>query len=253
MTFVLSTLKIREVQKLLAFIVGLAAFLVTTSISNAELVKKPDGDYVRVRIKKGWNLAPSYSMVNYISTSSYWSLPGLQHDLAKAIFVLDSESKKYISITDFYNGKEKSNEYKTFIDKLVADKYGLQVNFLFSGLWIYSIADGNIEYKIQSSGMFDGNTPENYSGVTLYGGWNFFAATFPDLSGKSLFDIKGNCDINKAVFWDNTQQNWVPQRLDHVEFTDQDTGLVIGLKVNNTCKLSGSGDAGIINPPAIPN
>lgn len=240
-------------KKLLVFILFFLGFLTLCfSVAKAELVNKSDGNHVIIEIKKGWNLIPVY--ISSITSSSYWSLSGMPHDSIKALYILDAEIKSYISSIGSYNGKGFSNEQQAFFSRVQNDN-DLMSNLYLSAIWAYSNQDGKIELE-SVSGVFKffDNNPQYlpFNGVTFYKGWNFFSVV-PDLSGKSLADIKGDCEINKAVFWDNSQQNWIPRRLDQVEFTDQDTGLVIALKVTNTCKLSGSGNAGIINPPAIPN
>lgn len=247
-------------KKFLVFILVLVGFLTFGfSVVKAELVKKSDGDHVAVQIKKGWNLVPVYLISNYVYGSPDWSLPGLSHEAVKAIFLLDAESKKYISFIDSYNGKEKTAEQKAFESKLSNDKYGILTNSLFSGAWVYSTIDGSVGGydKVRDNKIFDGSG----NGVWLYAGWNFFAVPFDLLDRIGLQSIQGNCQITKVALWEANNQSWKnanEEKFAHImqkeKFSASGIGEVIALKVAETCKLSSSSNAGTIgNPPAIPN
>ena len=177
---------------------------------------------------KGWNLV--YGLQSPEQVDSAWRA-GVN---VKAIYGFDPTTQKYILVYP-------SDKPVSISDELAA-----------SAFWVYSDytpstssdAPKNIfEYDIHDEVL-------SRATKNLYTGWNF-VGIIPNMVDKKLDDIRGNCEISKVYFWNSQTQKWVESETWQV-FSRVQIGMGIIVKVSNSCVLN-MGEAGITQPPAIPN
>jgi len=101
--------------------------------------------------------------------------------------------------------------------------------------WVYSTKKGTIKYEY---------TVLKLENIELNPGWNFMTLT-PEMVGKSLMELKGTCNIEKAYGFEPTRKEW-NDLLDE-KLPEEATGAGFIIKVTNTCRLENIG-----NPDDIP-
>jgi len=117
----------------------------------------------------------------------------------------------------------------------------------FSGYWLY----------LSNPCTFKYNFPQSQNGDTLKLArrWNFLAVS-PSYDGKSLNDLEGSCNIEKAYLWDTQNQKWgtISNLLDDKNVLRNEGGIGGGfiVKVSDDCKL-GSSSGSSVTPPTLPS
>ena len=154
------------------------------------------------------------------------------------VLVYDDNNKQYIQ-TYPLRENEKLN---ALMSNLNSDSE-FYWRWVSSSMWVYSNKKQEIEYA-----TVDGPAPLNM--ITLHQGWNLLTIT-PQMSGKTLNDIKGNCDIKKSYAWWAERQTWDLIDLNDAPFSNSLLGLGIIVKVSENCRL-GTSESAIV-PPQIPN
>ncbi len=179
--------------------------------------------YHTLMVREGWNLIYGFTP---------GSLEGQALDFShiKAIYTYIPQEKKYVQI------------YPTPENSLI-DKYG-DSYFEKQVMWVYSDTSLRTEYRYEEA------LP--YSGSELYAGWNFLGIR-PDMQGKSLSELKGDCTLLKVYHFETIIQEWSPN-LVHDDFMDEkltsdSVGLGLAVNVAQNCKLGSS----VTQPPTIPN
>jgi len=185
-----------------------------------------------VKLHGGWNLVQGLADPSFIIGSSIGKEGAMQS--IKAIYVFDAINKEYIQVYP--------NPEKTKLDSL--GPYILQTPF-----WVYSSKDlGEPSYQTEKlSGNFQ---------ITWPAGWNLISIS-NEMVGKSLNEIKGTCNIEKAYFWTDKEQSegsWVNILDSNEKFNKYNPRLGFAVKFTSDCKLGTSTIAGgtINPPPAIP-
>ncbi|MBI2580256.1 hypothetical protein HYV85_00420 [Candidatus Woesearchaeota archaeon] len=203
------------------------------------------GDQVYVaEIKKGWNLV-SFALINDVyeseSASSTCSWLKRYSDLteeytAKNMFSYDSRNKKYVSLGDL-----------DYLPSTPPDGY--LVNTQLNSFWLRSTEDCTITRDFSSvaagDAVFDTLRYISANKYKLVKSWNFFTV-FPGMEGKTLEDIKGSCEVQKAYAFDSLSNKWV--NLKGVEFSHGSVGYGFVLKVAGECVLG----YGSESPPPLP-
>jgi len=213
----------------LAIIVGLSAFVIASQIESG------------VAIYKGWNLIYGLSEPSQLEAGSF------DPSHIKAIYAFIPQTQTY-----FRTWPSPSFEDVEALKKIISEDELIQTAF-----WVYS----DFETGKTFNGIYNGveyglqDAPVSYTKRPLYKGWNFVGAT-PDMTGKSLEDIKGTCDITRLLLWDptalNGQGNWddetdkVANPLPSGMFG---RGLVV--KVTNNCNLGATSN--VPSVPQLPN
>jgi hypothetical protein len=176
-----------------------------------------------VKVHEGWNLLQGFASTDFITNGDIST-----QDIS-AIFVYLPEQNKYARV--YPNPELKIDDEK----------------LLNSAFWVYSKKDGILGYHVEEEWAF-------VNGRILMKGWNFIGIT-PDMKGKSVNDIKGNCIYEKVAYYEASQQAWSPvfkvgsPDLDEkVDLTALGLGFLI--KVPNACTLSTG--TSVANPPQIP-
>jgi hypothetical protein len=237
----------------LMLLVGLAVFV----SASGTIISYPDKngglyDYqYELNLEKGWNLIaygesfPFYMSEGYIGEN----LP-IYQKIMDYINIPDINRKKADAPLFAYLYNPETNNYiKIFPDNEVGDTV-TKSNY---AMWVYVKEPTKVKY-------FAPNAPK-LSDTKLINGWNFLAIN-PEMVGKSLNEIKGNCDWSKIYYY-STQKiegsNWI-DLLNNDNFVDEkltesSVGMGMLIKINNNyCKLSSSssGSGSLTTPPQIP-
>ena len=189
---------------------------------------------VELSLQKGWNLVPGFN------TDSIESDSNIQAEDILATFVYVREKNKYM----IFETEDTSSEFFKYFNSATGDEkdYVRQVP-----VWIYIERVGNIKY-------LRGSFP-SLGGFVLKQGWNFISIT-PDMLDKSLMDIKGNCNIEKAFPFDIATQSWDDDLLisgwKFKENTIVEPGRGFAIKVIEDCEL-GMSSGEIIDVPQLPD
>jgi hypothetical protein len=177
----------------------------------------------------GWNL-----VYNFIKPSQLDETYLTQNHI-KAVYAFNQETQEYVRM--YPNSEEATKISDAVDDELIQNAF-----------WVYSDTSvQTMKYRPAESDVIPFNERQ------IYIGWNFVAIT-PEMVGKTIFDIKGNCDIQKAYLWQASLQEWGFNLMEDTSAPDQlsegdlYSGLVI--KVSANCKLGDSNSG--INPPVLP-
>src|SRR3989344_4860674 len=134
---------------------------------------------VAIPLSKGWNLVSGFTSIENIYGAD------IQGSNIKAIYAYIAPAQQYIRMYP-----------KPEVDKLrsLTSTYNFDDDIIAaSALWVYSDKDGTLGYNFDIS-------PPPFENIPIYKGWNFAPIT-PEMIGKHLQDIKGNCDITKVAVW----------------------------------------------------
>ena len=219
---------------LLAGVVFVSASMVPTSPLVAGSNK---ADYnVEIEMVKGWNLivaSPLYgNNANTITSDSE-----IKQENIKAIFYYFRHESRYLEI---YPNSTDMDDYLHNIQGKIDEVF----YFVQTPIWIYSNKDGILKYTRNEFPTID--LP------ALTQGWNFVTIS-PAMEGKTLSDIKGNCNVTGAynfgkVNTADSASSWIPVQ-DNV-FSSDVLGQGMVIKVSNDCALGSS--LPVVNPPIPP-
>lgn len=168
--------------------------------------------YVEQDLKEGWNLIAGISFAEEVHSESDLELAHIW----KAYYY-DSKTKQDVEIRPDYKAGN--------IDPLL----------LYSNaFWVFVIRDGKIKYKVSPSFANKSRIGGYYQ---FYSGKNLIAVN-DEMYGKSLDELKGDCEILEGRFWDAEKQNWtfidLNQKLDF-ESRDKLIGKGISVQVAGDC------------------
>jgi len=181
-----------------------------------------------INLKQGWNLVSLTAFKSLFNTSD----TNLERDLDNlgldAIYIFDKTNNKYIRIHPSIN----RTKYNAFI----ASENEAITN---TAIWVYAKRD--LTHKFKDVLSF----PASLGDVNLTRGWNFLTFV-PNMTGNSLNEWIGDCEVETASIWSETGQGW-----DTADETKGDfnanlpsdllwKGLV--LKVSNDCTLENPED-----------
>ncbi len=203
-----------------------------------------------IEISKGWNLI-SMQAEHYSSSDSF------KFSDFKYVYIYDPENKEYLLV--IYNGQEIENVEPR--SGFILEQYNKVMNFGNSlrsrgleqtytsqtAVWAYSEKDGKISYQSESQSLISLNT-----------GWNFVGIT-PEMDGKSIDDIKGTCDVEKAYLFDfvGVNQRWATifNLLDDKNVLKNEGKIGGGfiVKVSDDCVFDQNLISGSVEPPLLPD
>jgi len=176
-----------------------------------------------VSVEKGWNLLYGFMTPDQLDGQL------LEKANIKAVYAFIPTTQKYAQL---YPNRE-INSFSTIDDDEVSQM----------GMFVYSDKAERTEYWLD-------NMPAQLNEINLYSGWNFVGIT-QNFAGKSINQIKGNCNIQKAYAFE--EGNWVSleNNMDDTRMLGENLvqfhGIV--LKVSANCKLgTPTGEV-----PSVPN
>jgi hypothetical protein len=187
------------------FLIALISFV------NARIFVENNVYYVEQDLKEQWNLIAG------ISFSDIYSKSYLTKDAIFKSYYHDAKTNTDIEIRPDYKAGN--------IDPLI----------LYSNaFWVFSAKTGKITYKASPSFVNKSRIGGYYQ---FYSGDNLIAIN-DEMYGKSLDELKGNCSITDASFWDASLRNWTKLNVyDKLNFETQDSlvGKGIRIKVAKDC------------------
>lgn len=187
---------------------------------------------INFNFNKGWNL-----IYGFISPDQ---LDGqvLEKQNIKAIYAFVPTTQKYVRLFPNPEMTLEDLEDKGIID----DNEMLQNAF-----WVYTEKGAISEYWLY-------DVPKPINEKPIYKGWNFIGIT-SDMIGKSLWENRGTCDIEKAYGWENEgdRQGW--ENINQYERINspEAVGIAVVVKVSSNCNLGTSSLTGDgTSPPGLP-
>ncbi|MCP3685651.1 MAG: hypothetical protein GY861_23625 [bacterium] len=202
-----------------------------------------DNTKITIGIKKKWNLVSMMPFerlseestcdpTNFKAVFSYFPIEGTYgkfrfEQVSPSVYQLVGASSKDQRLLDKYANFEES---------------GYLIASPVNSAWVYSkeTCELVMEYSEEDSIL---SAIDEYD-LKLAKGWNMFSV-IPEMKGKTLSDIKGTCDINKAYKYNSNSKNWVDSS--HATFGG-DIGEGIIIKVENDCVLGEE----MMAPPPMP-
>ncbi len=188
--------------------------------------------------KKGWYIIPMDYDYSDCNNKLY----------SKSLWIWSPTAKKYIG--GHFN-TEMPEEDNNLLKQDGSDGY-LYANPSLGGAWMYFSGPCEIEGRVSIEEFEEEELDEELNEIKLAKGWNFFIVISP-YSGYSLDDIKGDCDIEKIIYWDANTQDFVNVEIDEIindKMSLLDSGIHMLLDVSEECNLGLNNR--IISPPALP-
>ena len=212
-------------------LLGLAIFVSASELKWGFTTTDTQVEEKSLNLIKGWNLIQGLADPSFIVAGTQGRVNSQGY--VKAIFAFNPINKEYVRVYP--------NPERTSLD-------ALPPSILQLPMWVYSSKGGeSISYQTESlTGNFQFTWPA---------GWNFISIS-NEMVGKSLDEIKGTCNIEKAYMWDTPEISgggrWEQIPSDG-KFNRDFVGLGFVIKFTSECKLGTSADGIITPPPAIPN
>lgn len=178
-------------------------------------------------IYKGWNLVYGFASPDQLDGQ------GFEKSHIKAIYAFIPTTQEYARA---YPNPETDKLNKIDDDEIMQHAF-----------WVYSdyTFEGSLNNKLHYIEYWLNEEPITYTERPLYKGWNFFGVT-PDIVGKNMNDIKGDCNIERIYNWDAESQQW----------SNGLVGATVGsgvlIKVTDNCEFAEPIED-ITPPPVIPN
>jgi subtilisin family serine protease len=196
-----------------------AIFLFLLSFSffvNSEVIKEKGVDYISINISEGLNLI---SGISFDEEGFHKNSEVNRFSLWKAEY-WDAENQEFVEIRPIYSIDKE-------IDPLL---------FYSGAFFVYSGIPGKLIYRASPS-FINNNAVGGY--YSFFKGDNLIAIN-DEMYGKSVFELRGDCDVLGVNFWDSEKQDWknfsVNDKLDF-KLRKELVGLGINVKVKEDCRF----------------
>tara|TARA_Y100000310_G_scaffold345263_1_gene463208 strand:- start:6151 stop:7275 length:1125 start_codon:yes stop_codon:yes gene_type:complete len=219
-------------------IIGLILGLVVVGVLvGASMTRDSNDAYdVELQLYEGWNIIAGTIPEDGIASDSE-----IQASDIKVMWYYSPIQKKYLQVypnTDWYNLQKDNDDF-----------------VLANAMWVYSEKSGTIKYSTLGDYLHFVNEVEyNSDKRKLYAGWNFVPITL-GMTGKNLGEIKGSCNLETIVVWDNRGQvgggDW-DSGSENTLLSEDVIGLGIVIKVSSDCDFGSSSSSGGTSPPGLP-
>ena len=220
----------------LVIILGMSVFVSAIMNPSSDSALSNKIDYaVEVPISIGWNIVVGIPVPASISSNSE-----IKSENIKAMFYYFRQENKYIPVL---GEVEFSNELESYL-RNAQEKPEEIIYFAQSPVWLYSNKAGKLRYSREDFPKFS----DSSNTLSLTKGWNFVTIT-PEMMGKSLSQIKGDCNMQKVFFWSAPANKWFAFSLSEI-IDSEYIGLGLIIKVSSNCQFSSS--EGVIAPPILP-
>lgn len=214
----------------LIFIFSMLALIFASSL-EADYTFLYDEEDALIQINPGWNLI---SIGAHENVKDYFpeidQADICQFNNFKANYFYDSLTKEYLSEENIPEGYFSETEYRF---KSILGSY-----WIYSGKKCFLILDSNIK--------------DDKKFLDLAEGWNFLSIT-PSMAGKSLNQIKGNCQIIGGIYsWNSENKKWEEETDFSKEIGVRAIGQTFIMKVQEDCKLNFENSLGGEEVPSLP-
>ncbi len=221
----------------LVLLVGIVGFVSAkmTIISSADSIKSYDAT---IPISAGWNLVYG-TFIHYDGSISLDS--EIKKEDIKAVYFYSREENKYLQVYPT------EKEYGNYVRNLRINGDNNKISYAMqSPYWVYSSKSGLLRYNLRAIYDDDNQIVLTTNSFLLSSGWNFVTPS-SQFNDKTIDDLKGNCEIERAYGYDSGWKDW-----SKVEFREEGIGLGVVVKVKNDCKF-GTVAEKIPSIPTIPN
>ena len=211
-----------------------SATMIPTTWSNRDMV----GYQVTIPVQKGWNLIPPPNF--YIDEPILPDSEVKKEDISYIWYYSTNMNKYYQVYPKLDISEAEQND-----EQLVQTDY---INYVMtSGTWVYSKKSGILKYNLYVS------TYDYMNKRKIFSGWNFVVLT-PEMIGKSLWEVRGSCTIEKVYAWGMERQNWDKVNEYSRINSEEAAGMSLLIKVSDNCVfgLYDSSDGGTTSPPGLP-
>lgn len=188
--------------------------LISINGISAKIILENGKYYVEQDLKEQWNLIAGISFSDELNSNSELNLDSIFKS-----YYYDAKTKKNIEIRPEYQANEQ--------EPLVLYR---------NAFWVFSAIPGKIIYKVSPSFV---NKSKLLGYYQFYSGDNLIGIN-DEIYGKKLNEIKGDCEIAEANFWDAKKQNWTEISLDEELIFESRESLVgkgINIKVREDCQF----------------
>ncbi len=184
---------------------------------------------VEVNIHTGWNIITGFYDVREIKGDSE-----IKRDDIKVIWYYSPVQKKYLQMHPNMNDGEFERDFSYYGDDSI----------MTSAKWVYSEKSGLLKYSTIRYDKLDKRK--------LAQGWNFVSIT-PEMIGKDIDEIKGDCDVINLYHWSPRVQSFINalENFDEMTRNNENAGYGFIMKVSNDCTL-GEVSSSITPPPTLP-
>ena len=231
----------------LMLLVGLAIFVSASSkiISYPDSEGGTNGAYYDyeydIVLHKGWNLIANsenfpFSAYQQASDLGLSELPLINKKLRSSYENYDySIAGVYV-----YGYNKQQNNYEI----IFPTEQAYNVPDRESAVWVYSEEEGRLVW-------FAPNV-KPLKDIYLTTGWNFLGVN-PEMAGKSINQIKGNCNLLGVYAYEDSKWVSLMTNLNDERMLGENSaqGHGIIIKVSEDCKLASGGSS--TNPPTLPN
>ena len=193
---------------------------------------------IKIPINQGWNLLPTLAAEAVSSESPMdctWEIFPYEYVYlpvqGRTVLVRDHQTTI----------RNPDNQYGEWI----TDGEELYITPTYS-YWVYSLEEGELWLNFNEE-EFNFRSLSNEAGwYNMKSGWNF-AVISPGMERKNIMEMSGTCDILKSYMLEPTTQGW--DDLSEREFSNDDVGKSMIIKVSDDCKLGTS----LAEIPEMPN
>jgi hypothetical protein len=209
-------------------------FIFIFGVVLMSLFVSADRDYT-VQVYEGWNLLHGFTGTWAVSPSSEVDVEDIE-----AVYLLRQPDQEYARVDPYPYGLEG-----------VESQY-----YEWTAQWVYSRETGFLTYNAEDP-LSLSDYPDG--GFNLYEGWNFFGLN-PGVVGVLgeeepwISDIKGNCEIQRVLFWEAEDQEWIDvgtiSDIESIELGPEVANYGLVLKVADDCKLEETNGGSL--PPTLP-
>ncbi len=190
------------------------SLILFSNFSESRIFLENENYYVEQELEKGWNLVAGISFSEKL------------HE--------DSELNLNAIWKSFYHNAETNEDVEIRPNYQVGNVEPL--SFYANAFWVFSAKGGTLIYKVSPSFI----SPERLGGAYEFFKGDNLIAINDLIYGKSLEQIKGDCEISDASYWDAEKQNWTSISLNKkINFKSQDEliGEGIRIKVEDNCEF----------------
>lgn len=220
-------------KKILIPVIILIAFTTLVSATMNILEEYTTGNEynVELNIEEGWTIVSGLYDVRGIKGDSE-----IKRDDIKVIWYYSPIQKKYLQMHPNMNDEEFEGDISY---------YRGDDPIMTSSMWIYSEKSGTLKYSTIRYDKLDKRKVAQ--------GWNLVGIT-PEMIGKDLDGIKGDCDVTSLYHWSPRAQSFINalETFDHLMRYNENAGYGFIMKVSNDCTL-GLSSQPITAPPSLPN
>lgn len=217
---------------------------------NYEEIDKGEPELPNIPETKVYKLLKGWNLVHFeLSTKAADASDGE----STYFFLFDPFEKEYVGGTIETLEDDKTISRIRKITSLYGDNIDDDLYIHTVATWIYLKEDIAIDLTgFHDIRHWDDFLDSEVAPFKLFKGWNLVPVN-PLMQGKTLEDIKGDCDIVKSFLWLDIVQDWIKIPYENVPLDDafpsDSIGRGLAIKVDDNCKFDFLGSSNVPEPP----